>query len=274
MALAREALRLLLSVAMLDPHACPSLAVSRAGAEADRVRSPPARAAGAQVFYGLRLRAGDRILTSQHEYAANLNAFLQARLIRFKAKPNPSLMRPALARVALSAAARVAAPLPGSAACAAPRAALHGAACSGPAWRLMVHSLALSRALFAGARSGGLVGSGGGGCRRQAAEVAGHLGLGGAGRLVAPPARAARAGGQAHRRGHGGRAGGAGWRDRRRGAGGDDCARAPARAGGHHAHPDQLWVRLYTRHSFLPPKTFFPMGTSAVFGDSLLPGVQ
>ena len=32
-----------------------------------------------QVFYGLELRKGDRILTSQHEYGANFNAYLQAR---------------------------------------------------------------------------------------------------------------------------------------------------------------------------------------------------
>ena len=33
----------------------------------------------AQVFYGLELRQGDRILTSQQEYASNYTAFLQAR---------------------------------------------------------------------------------------------------------------------------------------------------------------------------------------------------
>jgi len=62
---------------------------SSAGAKAERGCGPRARAAGAQVFYGLRLRAGDRILTSQHEYAANLNAFLQARPVRVR--PNLNL---------------------------------------------------------------------------------------------------------------------------------------------------------------------------------------
>ena len=32
-----------------------------------------------QVFYGLELQHGDRILTSQHEYSSNFTAFLQAR---------------------------------------------------------------------------------------------------------------------------------------------------------------------------------------------------
>jgi len=63
---------------------CWCIVGSSAGAEDERGCGPRARAAGAQVFYGLRLRAGDRILTSQHEYAANLNAFLQARPVRVR----------------------------------------------------------------------------------------------------------------------------------------------------------------------------------------------
>ena len=48
----------------------------------------PSAGACAQVFYGLELRQGDRILTSQHEYSSNFTAFLQARRAAAPAAPH------------------------------------------------------------------------------------------------------------------------------------------------------------------------------------------